>query len=604
MPNLQHTGSHASGLPLPKFPDLGVRRLIVIVPSLALALAVVITAIAVLSSAPRPAVDWVLLVPFTLVMAWECFIVWQLVLGFVICLRGEEGRTELERRAAALEPVATGRSRTALLVPIHEEDSAAVFARLRIVLRSVARLGPDHDIDVHVLSDTRTEMVATAEQAEWERLDAEMPGRCSYRRRHENTGRKAGNIAEFFDRRGSEYDFAIVLDADSLMSGGAIRRLIRLMEERPRIGLIQTVSYATGRDTLFARIQQFAVRLYAPLSLRGLEFWQGPEGSYWGHNAIIRIAPFRQHCRLPILPGRPPFGGEILCHDVVEAALLARAGWETHLLPEFDGTWEEIPTNALDLLAREQRWCQGNLQHMRVLAFPGLKAASRGHLALGIGGYLVAPLWWCFLILGAFRVLLVPQGAGYGVLAYGLTEPGLSAGVLAAMSVALILLPRVLNLARALSTREIRRSFGGAPRLLFGAGIEQALWVLLGPLLALVTAGFVVKTLSGATVGWMNQSRRERRIPILDALRAYATPVALGIVLIGTAVQAGGWLEVWMAPSGLGLILSPVLTAISSRRDLGRLSQRWGLFLTVDDVSPAPELSEFQAMKDADKLQA
>ncbi len=493
MPNLQHTGSHASGLPLPKFPDLGVRRLIVIVPSLALALAVVITAIAVLSSAPRPAVDWVLLVPFTLVMAWECFIVWQLVLGFVICLRGEEGRTELERRAAALEPVATGRSRTALLVPIHEEDSAAVFARLRIVLRSVARLGPDHDIDVHVLSDTRTEMVATAEQAEWERLDAEMPGPLllpppSTRTRVERPGISPSSS----DRRGSEYDFAIVLDADSLMSGGAIRRLIRLMEERPRIGLIQTVSYATGRDTLFARIQQFAVRLYAPLSLRGLEFWQGPEGSYWGHNAIIRIAPFRQHCRLPILPGAPTFRGRDLVprrgrSSAAGAGRLGNAS-SARVRRHMGGDTDQRarPAGAGAALVPGQPAAYAGSR------FSGSQGrASRGHLALGIGGYLVAPLWWCFLILGAFRVLLVPQGAGYGVLAYGLTEPGLSAGVLAAMSVALILLPRVLNLARALSTREIRRSFGGAPRLLFGAGIEQALWVLLGPLLALVTAGFV-----------------------------------------------------------------------------------------------------------------
>ena len=303
MRNLQHTGAHSSELPLPDFPNLGFRRLIVVLPSLALALALVITAVAVLASAPRPAVDWVLLVPFALVMTWECFIVWQLVLGFIICLQGQEGETKLERRAAALEPIATGRSRTALLVPIHEEDPTAVFNKVKIVLRSIARLGPDDDIDLHVLSDTRTEGVAKGERAEWERLDDDMPGRCFYRRRLVNTGRKAGNIAEFLDRRGSGYDFAIVLDADSLMSGSAIRRLIRLMEENARIGLIQTVSYATGRETLFARIQQFAVRLYAPLSLRGLEFWQGPEGSYWGHNAIFRIAPFRQHCRLPVLAG-------------------------------------------------------------------------------------------------------------------------------------------------------------------------------------------------------------------------------------------------------------------------------------------------------------
>ncbi len=598
MQNPQSAGSPLPRLPWPSMPDLGTRRLIAVLPSAALALGLVATAAAVLARAPRPAIDWVLLAPFALVMTWECFIVWQLVLGFAVWLRGVDGQTPLERRAAALEPVATGRSRTAILMPIYEEEPAAVFDRIGIILRSLARLGPCDDVDLHILSDTRTAETAAAEAALWRRLDAEAPGRTAYRRRPVNAGRKAGNIGEFLDRRGADYDFAVVLDADSLMSGSAIRRLIRLMEDHPRIGLIQTVSYATGRDTLFARIQQFAVRLYAPLSLRGLEFWQGPEGSYWGHNAIFRVAPFHQHCRLPILPGRPPFGGEILCHDVVEAALLARAGWETHLLPEFEGTWEEMPTNAVDLLAREQRWCQGNLQHLGVLALPGLKAASRGHLALGIGGYLMAPLWWCFLILGALRVLLVPKGEGYGLLAYGLSEPGIAAAALAAASAALILLPRLLNLARALGARDVRRSFGGAARLLCGAAIEQAVWLLLGPMLLLVTAGFVVRTFAGGAIGWTSQSRVERHIPVLAALRRHAVHVALGCAFAAIAVRGGGWLAVWLAPTALGLVVSPALTALSSRRDLGRLSRRWGLFLTVDDILPAPEICEFQASRE------
>ncbi len=604
MRNPQTADQRFPGLPLPEIPDLATRRLIAVLPSAAIALGLVVAAVAVLARAPRPAIDWVLLVPFALVMSWESFIVWQLVLGFAVWLRGADGRTPLERRAAALEPVSTGRSRTALLLPIYEEEPDAVFARVRIVLRSLARLGPFDDVDLHVLSDTRSEAVAAAERAAWDRLDADVPGRTSYRRRPLNTGRKAGNIGEFLDRCGSHYDFAVVLDADSLMSGSAIRRLIRLMEEHPRIGLIQTVSYAMGRDTLFARIQQFAVRLYAPLSLRGLEFWQGPEGSYWGHNAIVRIAPFRQHCRLPVLPGRPPFGGEILCHDVVEAALLARAGWETHLLPEFDGTWEEMPTNALDLLARERRWCQGNLQHIGVLGLPGLKAASRVHLLLGIGGYLVAPLWWCVLVLGTLRVLVLPEGEGYGILAYGLTEPGLAAWGLAAASAALILMPRVLNLARALGDPEVRRGFGGAVRLLCGAAIEQAMWLLLGPMLLLVTAGFVVGTFSGAAVGWASQLRVERRVPVLDALRRHALHVVLGCGVGAAAIAGGGWLAVWLAPTALGLVVSPLLTAVSSRRDLGRLSRRLGLFLTVDDVMPSDEILEFQAGREVDRASA
>ncbi len=583
---------------MPDLPDLGTRRLIAVVPSAAIALVFVVTSATVLAQAPRPVIDWVLLAPFSLVMAWECFIVWQLVLGFGVWLRGVDGMTSLERRAMVLEPVSTGHSRTAILVPIYEEEPSAVFDRVQIVLRSLARLGSLDDVDVHVLSDTRTDEIDDTERRHWESLDAASPGRAFYRRRPSNTGRKAGNIGEFLDRCHADYDFAIVLDADSLMSGSAIRRLIRLMEENARIGLIQTVSYATGRDTLFARIQQFAVRLYAPLSLRGLEFWQGPEGSYWGHNAIFRIAPFRQHCRLPVLPGRPPFGGEILCHDVVEAALLARAGWETHLLPEFEGTWEEMPTNVVDLLVRERRWCQGNLQHLAVLAFPGLKAASRGHLLLGIGGYLVAPLWIFFLLLGTLRVLFVPVGAGYGVLAYGMTEPSVAAGALVAMSASLILLPRVLNLARAFCSRDIRRSFGGGGRLFCGALVEQTMWLLLGPTLLLITAGFVIKAFLGTTVGWSSQARGERQVTMFDAFRRQSFQILVGFALATMAVEGGGWLAVWLAPTAIGLIISPVLTAISSRRDLGQLSRRMGLFLTVDDIQPAPEITEFQVGQD------
>ena len=453
-------GSCPAPPPLAELRRLNLRRLIFVGPSLLLATTVVGSAVAVLEATPHGWFDWLLLVPFALAMSWECLIVWQLVLGFAQWLRGTDGCSPIERLAQTVEPRASGISRTALLVPIYEEDVAAVFLRIGVMLRSLARLGPCNDIELHVLSDTRTPSTAAAEEAAARRAAATDPG-CPvrYRRRDANTGRKAGNIAEFLDRHGDRFDFAIVLDADSLLTGEAVRRLIRTMEASPRIGLLQTVSYAAGRTTLFARIQQFAIRLYAPLALRGLHFWQGPEGSYWGHNAIFRVAPFKAHCRLPILPGRPPLGGEILCHDVVEGALLARAGWEVHLLPDFGGTWEEMPTNTVDLLARERRWCQGNLQHMRLLAWPGLKAASRAHLAFGIGGYLVVPVWWAFVLGGSLRVVVQPDGA-YGLLAYGLSEPGWAGPLLAGASLALVATPRVLSLIRAGVPQAARRGFG------------------------------------------------------------------------------------------------------------------------------------------------
>lgn len=571
------------------------RRLLLIVPSLAFAGAVVALTGSTLASEPHGLLDWMLAVPFVAVMTWECFVVWQLVLGFCAWAVGPSLLSAIEKDAATISSVSTGNSRTALIIPIFDEDVDDVFARIRVMWASLARLGTTHDIVIHVLSDTRTPAVAAAEKRYADALRDEAIPTLRYRRRAVNLGRKAGNVGEFLDRAGLDFDFAIVLDADSLMTATAMRRLIRLMERHDRVALIQTVSYATGRDTLFARIQQFAVRLYAPLALRGLEFWQGGEGSYWGHNAIFRVAPFRQHCTLPVLPGKPPFGGEILCHDTLEAALLVRAGWEVRLLPETEGTWEGMPTNALDLLCREKRWCQGNLQHVGVLSLPGLRSGSRAHIILGIGGYLTAPLWWGFVLLGAVRVLFGDGTQGLGVLAYGLTEPGWASMTLTFSAALMIMMPRVLNLWRALADTRLRGNFGGARRLLVGAAIEQIFWLLFGPVLSLANASFVLRTLRGQVVPWEAQLRGDRHIGPVAAAMLHWPQLVIALILVAACAKVGGWYAAWMAPSALGLLLSPWLTSLSSRVDLGRWSKRLGLFMTLDDVVPDRELQELQA---------
>jgi membrane glycosyltransferase len=588
---------------------LAARRALLLVPSLLGALAIAGLAIAIHAGNGGGVLDAILVALFIPLMAWECFVVWQLVLGFCAWVAARGGRTALERRALSLAPVATGRSRTAILIPIYNEDPDAVFAGVRVMARSLRATGRVDDVAIHVLSDTpdpvdgAQEERALAAYLAWAR-DADGLPPVHYRRRDRNEGRKAGNIAEWMERAGDAFDFMIVLDADSLMSGRTMRRLIRLMEEMPDAGIIQTVSYATGRQTLFARIQQFAVRLYAPLALRGLEFWQGEDGSYWGHNAILRIAPFREHCKLPILPGKPPFGGEILCHDIVEAALMRRAGYGVHLLPDIDGTWEEMPTNVIDLMGRERRWCQGNLQHAGVLRMPGLKAASRGHILLGIGGYLTAPLWWAFLGLGAVRAVTAEEGEGLGVLAYGLTESGWAATALVIAAVLLIALPRVLNLVRALAERPAREGFGGTPRLLASATIEQGLWILLGPVLSLVNAGFVLTTLMGRVVAWDSQPRTDRLVPLSEAWARLGWTVWVGVALGAAALMVGGWYALWMAPTVLGLLLAPVVASALSRVDLGQRSRDAGLFLTADDTSGAPELRDLRQFTGADAAPA
>src|SRR5690606_1977055 len=135
------------------------------------------------------------------------------------------------------------------------------------------------------------------------------------------------------------------LDADSIMSGETLLTLVRTMQATPRAGIIQTVPMPVGQQTMFGRFVQFAARLYSPMLATGLSFWQVGEANYWGHNAIIRIAPFMKHCGLPVLTGEPPLGGEILSHDFVEAAFMRRGNWHVYLLPDLEGSYEGLPAN-------------------------------------------------------------------------------------------------------------------------------------------------------------------------------------------------------------------------------------------------------------------
>ncbi|GJE16720.1 glucans biosynthesis glucosyltransferase MdoH [Methylobacterium marchantiae] len=620
---LSHDASPA-GIPTPSIPGresgetpsletpsfLG-RRLLLAVPTLATAAAISWLALAAYGR-PEGVLGWAVLVLFCLVMAWQSFVAWQYVYGLVAAGLGDTAKSAIEIRSATVPATASGRSRTAAVVAIHAEDAVAVFAALRVMARSLQRQsdtdqgdgdqeGDGSDIDIFVLSDTRDGAIAAVEEHEFARIEAwtrlNGPGlpRFRYRRRRDNAGRKAGNIAEFCRTYGSEYDFMIVLDADSLMTGATMRRLARLMEEAPKVGLIQTVSYATGRDTLFARIQQFAVRLYAPLSIRCLETWQGADGSYWGHNAILRVAAFADNAELPVLPGKAPLGGEILCHDIVEGALLRRAGWEVCLLPEMGGTWEEMPTNLVDLLGRERRWCQGNMQHLRVTTLPGLRAASRWHLIVGILSYLACPLWVLFLAAASIQAAVTGD---LGLLAYGLTGTGLTAHALAALVVAVMALPKLLSLGHVLASASRRAAFGGTASLLKSAVLEQIVWVLLWPVMTVFAAGAVATTFIGRVVRWDSQVRDDRQVPWSEAIRLQVDALVAGALLAGLLAYAGNlWLTLWMAPVTLALLTSPAFSVLTSRADLGRASQKNGLFLSIDDTDRAAELLDLAAVR-------
>ncbi len=508
---------------------------------------------------------------------------WPTVLGFLL---------HACRRKLRVAAAPTGQSSTALLMPVCNEDPQTVFAAVEAMGRAVAEAGLKR-VELFVLSDTRDEAIAEAEVAAFERLRARLPTGPGiyYRRRVANTGRKVGNILDFCRTWGNGYDYMLVLDADSLMGAGAIGALIGLMDENPQAGIIQTVPYAVGRETPFARFLQFSARLYTPLLVEGLSFWQQGDGNYWGHNAIVRIAPFLEHCTLPVLPGREPFGGEILCHDVVEAGLMRAAGWDVWLLPEAMESFEAVPANLVDFAGRERRWCQGNLQHSRVLPDPRLRPVGRFHLGYGILHYISGPVAALFLALATADALAGGQFAERLLLADGPAQWGL-----AALGATLLYACKLTSLLPVLLSRHHSLLFGGRVRLLLSAGLEQIGALVITSVLITLYTRYIVDLVRGASVRWDPQPRDDRGLSWAEAWTRLRLPTLVGAAWLALLSFADPGLMLWSAPLLFGLLASVPAAYLSSRLGLGRQARRFGLFLVPEEVAPPPVLRAYQRL--------
>jgi membrane glycosyltransferase len=541
---------------------------------------------------------------FVPTFAWISVFFWTAVVGFVLRLTGAD-RSPLTARLSAEEEAAPLDARTALVMPIRHEDVARVFAGLAAIHRSLAATGHAHAFDLFVLSDSSDPEVCIDEETAWARLrrevDASGSGVCVYyRRRTERGGRKAGNIADFCRRWGRRYDHMVVLDADSVVAGATLVRLTRLMAANPRVALIQTLPFPVNRETLFARVQQFACRLYGPLFATGLAWWQGHESNFWGHNAIIRTAPFIDHCGLPRLPGEAPLGGEILSHDFVEAALLRRAGWEVWFVPELTGSYEELPPSVLDYAERDRRWCQGNLQHARLLGAKGLRPMSRLHLLFGVMSYVASPLWLLLIVMSvaeAVRYTYVPHDyfpEPYSPFPVWPIHKPFETATLFGVTMGVLFLPKFLALILALRDPGTRRASGGALRATQSVLLEIVFSVLLAPLMMLFHTTFVVATVFGAGVGWTSQRRDDRGVTWGEAARRHRWHLLFGVlsaVAVYLAVPDFFW---WLTPIFVGLWLAIPLTVLSSRPSLGRAARARGWFLVPEETDPPPELAELR----------
>lgn len=526
---------------------------------------------------------------------WIAFSFWAAIAGFVMLI--------VKARQPGLRPPPPGdarlASRTAVVMAIYNEDTNRVFANMQAIYESVAAAGQGHAFDFYMLSDTTNPDIWVAEELAWHALSARLgPGaRVFYRRRRYNTAKKSGNIADFLKRWGRHYDYMVVLDADSLMEGRTLVAMARLMDANPGAGLVQAPPVCINRNTLFARMLQFAGRIYGPVFAAGQAFWQMGEGNYWGHNAIIRTRAFMEHCGLPELPGKPPFGGHIMSHDFVEAALLVRGGWSVWLVPELGGSYEEVPPTLLDYAKRDHRWCQGNLQHSRVMGARGLNPVSRFHFLTGIMSYVSSPLWLLFLGLGltiAAVNTLFPR-AYFGVQKQLFPDWPIFDAALAKslfmLALGFLLIPRLLGVLLVLLDRPVRQSSGGTARILFGSAIELVYSTLLAPAMMLFQSKFVAKTLMGSTIGWGTQNRDDGGIPWPVAFKAHIGHMLLGVFVGLLALAIDPNLFLWLSPLVAGLVLAVPIAQFSSRRDFGAWLRKRRLFLIPEETAAPPVLT-------------
>ena len=535
-----------------------------------------------------------ILVLFGILFCWVSAGFWTALMGFLELLTGHD-KYRISGKSAGNEPIEAG-ARTALVMPICNEDVPRVFAGLRATFESVAATGDLDRFDFFVLSDTNDPDIAVAEQQAWLDVCRETKGfgRIFYRRRRRRVKRKSGNLDDFCRRWGGDYRYMVVLDADSVMSGECLTGLVRLMEATPDAGIIQTAPKASGMDTLYARMQQFATRVYGPLFTAGLHFWQLGESHYWGHNAIIRMKPFIEHCALAPLPGKGAFAGAILSHDFVEAALMRRAGWGVWIAYDLPGSYEELPPNLLDELKRDRRWCHGNLMNFRLFLVKGMHPVHRAVFLTGVMSYLSAPLWFFFLVLStallAVNTLMEP--------AYFLEPRQLyplwpqwhpdKAIALFSTTIVLLFLPKLLSII--LIWAKGAKEYGGRFKVTLSMLMEMLFSMLLAPVRMIFHTRFVLAAFLGWAATWNSPQRDDDSTPWSEAVKRHGPQTLLGVVWALIVVSLNPSFLWWLTPIVGSLILSIPVSVISSRTNLGLQARDEKLFLIPEEYAVPKEL--------------
>jgi membrane glycosyltransferase len=541
-------------------------------------------AVIALSPGGFSAVDLALVVLFAVTSPWYVIGFWNATIGLLIMRFARDpvaAVMPVADRVRGDEPITAS---TAVLLCIRNEPPERVVRMLEPMMEGLAARDVGERFHIYVLSDTSEADIAAAEDARFAALAAAWRGRVAltYRRRVQNIGFKAGNVRDFCERWGKDHDFAIMLDADSMMTVDLVLKLVRIMQIDPRLGIVQSLVIGMPSASAFARIFQFGMRLSMRSYTIGSAWWQGDCGPYWGHNAIVRIAPLAAHCQLPVLAQGALVKGHVLSHDQIEAVLMRRAGYGVRVLAGEGSSFEQNPPTLVEFIRRDLRWCQGNMQYWHFLRIPGLPPLCRYQLAFAILMFLGSPAWMGLLLLGSAAAALAPTPADFMR-----WDAGIAVLVLV---LAMWFAPNIATVVDVLTRVKLRRLFGGGARFSASFMLTIIFVVLVIPIMWASHTLFLVRLVCGRTVDWGAQARHDHEVPWSLACRQFWPHTLIGlapVLLLAVAAPAAIPYALLIAA---GPLLSIPLAVVTAAPALGRALIALGLDRLPEETLPPPEL--------------
>jgi membrane glycosyltransferase len=538
----------------------------------------------VLSAGNFGIVKIAILALFAMTLPWTVIGFWNATIGYLIMHFAADPIAAVIPVAASIRGDEKVTASTAILLCIRNELPERLVRNLEPMMGELVAAGIADRFHVYILSDTDDAEIAVQEGAHFGALASRWNGRIAlaYRKRAINTGFKAGNIRDFCEHHGGHHDFALILDADSFMTAEGILRLVRIMQADANLGILQSLVVGLPSTSAFARIFQFGMRLGMRSYTIGSAWWQGDCGPYWGHNAVLRLAPFIAHCRLPVLPKKAMVGGHVLSHDQIEAALMRRAGYEVRVLPEEGFSWEENPPSLIEFIRRDLRWCQGNMQYWHFLDLPGLKLVSRCQLAFAILMFLGSPAWIGMLIIGTLALALTPTATQF-------IRPDRGMALLIVILV-MWFAPKIATAANVLARSDLRRAFGGTARFLASVVTETIFFILLSPIMWVGHTMFLAGLPFGRTIGWIGQARNNHSVSVAMALRSLCVHTALGcgVIALLTATHPAA-IPYALLLAG-GLVLAIPFAVITAWPAVGTTLARIGVGRLPEETAPLPAL--------------